>query len=115
MNKQIALAYGIAGLAVAVALITVIDTNTGLFGRSDGQAAVTPAPEQTVEAVQVEPAANVSSTMNADEALEPPVEVVYVDEPASARRGERERYEDDDDEWEEHERHEHREYGDDDD
>ena len=40
MNKQIAFAYGIAGLAVAAAIVTVVGFNTGLFGETKP-----PAPE----------------------------------------------------------------------
>ncbi|PKN57432.1 MAG: hypothetical protein CVU56_10550 [Deltaproteobacteria bacterium HGW-Deltaproteobacteria-14] len=96
MNRQIALAYAIAGLAVAVALIVIVGTTGGLFGGSD------PAPEVIAEAAPgaltapLAPSQPLPLPASPDGAAP---EIVYVDAPAAGGR----RGDDDDD----HERREH--------
>lgn len=108
MNNQIALAYAIAGLAVAAALILIVGTSGGLFGGSAS------APEVVVEAapnaltMPLTPSQPLPLPTSPDGAAP---EIVYVDAPAAGGRG----GDDDDD----HERREHegrgRKHDDDDD
>lgn len=101
MNNQIALAYAIAGLAVAAALILIVGTSGGLFAGSAS------APEVVVEAAPS--AAPNALTMPLDPSQPLPLptspdggapEIVYVDAPAAGgRRG----HDDDDHERREHE------------
>ncbi len=122
MNKQIALAYGIAGLAVAVAAIVVIGTSVGLFGGRTSDKGAEPGAEATAavdgpmsraDAPPVQGRQPVNGAWPAGAqpaAADGPVEVVYVDEPAAQRRrGDDERYEHEHGEHErgEHERWEH--------
>lgn len=99
MNRQIALAYGIAGLAVATALVVVVGSTAGLFGGP----APAPAPPLTAQAAPA-PAAGSPVTPSPEAAGAPDLftrapsapEVVYVDEPARPRRhGDDDHHEDD--------------------
>jgi hypothetical protein len=111
MNKQIAFAYGIAGLAVAAAFITYITAPTEGFdtGVMPEQAQVS-----TLEQPIAAPEGVVLAQAAPQEVLPP--EYVYVDEPAAPRR-----HGDDDDRGEGRERDddrghgEHRDHDDDDD
>lgn len=108
MNKQIAFAYGIAGLAVAAAFITYITAPVDGFDSA--------APEQTQVSTLEQPQ---GSTLEQPIAATPqgvvlaqaapqeelPPEYVYVDEPAPTKR-----YDDDDDDGR-HERDDDREHG----
>lgn len=115
MNKQIALAYGIAGLAVAIATIAVIATSTGLFtDQSPTAPALTSSP--VVDAVA--PPEPALPAVAPTESVQPePVEYVYVDAPRRGHDDERWEREDDDDDEHEHgrdsERRESRERDDD--
>ena len=116
MHKQIALAYGIAGLAVAFALITVLGSSANLFAGEVTPAAgptsmpasqPTLAPEPTWAPVPAE------TERGVDAAADMPVEYVYIDEPAPARRGHDDDDDDrshteDDDRDDRHEEREHR-------
>ncbi len=100
MNRTIALAYAITGLAVAAALVAIIGSTTGLFGTD-------PAPQTAESTTLSNPSAPVAAgapaaamplpaTLPADLPPDPgnsqPVldpsgaEIVYVDAPASPRR-----------------------------
>jgi len=115
MNRQIALAYGVAGLAVAIAFVTVVATTVGF---SDAAAPPESAAASPIASVDPAALADFPSQRNA-------AEVVYVDEmgnpvdervaQASGRaRG------DDDDRWEheededDHDEHHGRRHHDDD-
>ncbi len=102
MNKQIAFAYGIAGLALAGAFITYITApaegfDTGAMPEQAQVSTLEPPIAATPEEVVVAQAAP-------QEALPP--EYVYVDEPAAPRR-----HGDDDDRGEERERDDDRGHG----
>lgn len=112
MHKQIALAYSIAGLAVAVALLIVIGSSTGLFEDKSmheatpvqpGAPAAGPLPAPTPMPVPPPPP---HQDRTVAQPIEPPVEYVYVDEPLSKKR----QHDDDDDDKRERE---HRESDDD--
>lgn len=122
MNKHIAFAYAITGLAVAVAAVTTIGSSYGLLGKDAerGTAAAEQAPaaaEATPRMVEGEPPPQapplpVGSATDAPptaptpfERAEQPVEVVYVDEPAQRREDDDD--DDDDDRREHHERKSH--------
>jgi len=114
MNRQVAFAYAIAGLAVAVALIAVVGSRVGLFEtRSSFQPAASEPPG--VHAPHVPGDTPASSTAPSPGAVlvsnGAPItadgaEIVYVDAPPRARH-------DDDDEHERHEGRHHREDDDD--
>lgn len=102
MPKQTALAYAIAGLAVAAALLVVLASSTGIF---EDKVATEAIPVQPLPPPALAPAPKLAAPL-ADEAnravapaLEQPVEYVYVDEPAPAKR----RHDDDDDDDDERE------------
>lgn len=98
MHKQIALAYAIAGLAVAAALLVVVGSTTGWFADQVATdagpiepatpPAPVPAPSPKPAATRPEPVIPATSR-----AIEPPPETIYVDEPAPQKR----RHHDDDD------------------
>ena len=105
MNRQIALAYGIAGLAVATALVVVIGSTVGLFGG--------PAPAPTLPlTAQVAPTPAAPPAASSPEVPGPPVpfagasdpEVVYVDEPVRSRRHGDDDHDDDEDDHHGHRR-----------
>ena len=124
MNKQIALAYAIAGVAVAIALVVTVGsaespTLTAPPELAPAQEADTP-PEPRLRSLEgAKPGTAVvpeeSATPDAQSA-EAPIEYVYVDQPAKERRAGHRDDDDDDDEHgegderehEEHERREHR-------
>ena len=115
MTRQIALAYAIAGLSTAIALVAVTSSTKGLLSTPDSAGFESRTDEPVVLA-----SAGVSNFGAPTQATEPesipaPVEYVYVDEPATRREHheEREEREDDDDrgEHEGRERHEGRSYG----
>jgi hypothetical protein len=100
MHKQIALAYAIAGLAVAAALLVVVGSTTGWFpdqiatdsGPIEPASPPAPAPTPKPAATPLPPVIPATS-----QAVEP-VETVYVDEPAPQKR----RHHDDDDDDDDH-------------
>ncbi len=98
MPKQIALAYAIAGLAVAAALLVVLGSTVGLFQDKGATETVATAPAPAPAALPVaaptaKPAADPALTQPAAQ----PIEYVYVDEPAPRKR----HHHDDDDDHEE--------------
>lgn len=130
MNKHIAFAYAITGLAVAIAAVTTIGSSYGLLGKDaeqDTAAAeqASPTTEVAPRSVEVEPTPKVQAPQlpvgevtgapptppsQIDSAAQP-VEIVYVDKPAQ-------RHDDDDDRREHHKRKghdKHQEHDDDDD
>lgn len=131
MNKHIAFAYAITGLAVAVVAVTTIGSSYGLLGK-DAEPGTTTA-EQAPAAAEAaqrmvegepppQPQAPQLPVREVTVALPPaptpferaeqPVEIVYVDEPAQ-RRGDDD--DDDDDRQEHHRRKGHDKHQDDDD
>lgn len=88
MNRTIALAYGITGLAVAAALVAIIGSTTGLLGSGSGPDSPT-TPQSLVLTASAE---GTAPTPRADP-LE--VEILQVDAPPTAGRRD-----DDDDEHE---------------
>lgn len=84
MNKQIAFAYGIAGLAVAAALVAVVTTSTQTANDAAELSAPLAMTEPTYSSAPAEQPLVVAQA-TPTEAL-PPVEYVYVDEPAAANR-----------------------------
>lgn len=106
MHKQIALAYAIAGLAVAAALLVVVGSTTGWFAdqvatdaapvEPAAPPAPSPAPSPKPAATRPEPVIPATS-----QAIEPPAETIYVDEPAPQKRS---HHDDDDDDDDSHER-----------
>jgi len=118
LNRPIALAYGITGLAVAAALVAIIGSTAGLFGsRSDANvdvvssqaSSLSVAPKTTPVEVVTNVASNtpMAAAPIAEAAVPPPSsaaeEIVYVDVPAPTRRsdddehhGERQHHERDD-------------------
>lgn len=97
MNRTIALAYGITGLAVAAALVAVIGTTTGLIG--GGASPVENVPAAAVPLTS--PATPPAPPGAALPGVPADAEVVYVDAPPAARRG-GDHDDDDDDERGEH-------------
>lgn len=105
MHKQIALAYAIAGLAVAAALLVVVGSTTGWFAdqvatdagpiEPASPPAPDPAPSSKPAAPRPEPVIPATS-----QAIESPPETIYVDEPAPQKRS----HHDDDDDHDSHER-----------
>lgn len=80
MHRQIALSYAIAGLAVAIAVVTAFGATTGLFGPR--APAIVEAPTTEAETGGTE-GALLADARGATAAQD--VEVVYVDEPAPRR------------------------------
>jgi hypothetical protein len=95
MNRQIAFAYGIAGLAVAVAFIAVIGSTSGLFDRAaPDSASVSPTVLAALPPASAGQAAPLPLAGPATSPSAPAEEIVYVDAPARAgRHGEHERKE----------------------
>ena len=97
MNRQIALAYGIAGLAVATALVVVVGSTAGLFG---GPAPAPPLAAQVAPTPAVGPPVTRSPEFHGAPDLfarapsDP--EVVYVDEPVRPRRHDDDDHDEDD-------------------
>jgi len=126
MNKHIAFAYGIAGLAVAVATVAIIGSSYSLLGpeaKQGADAAERASTQVGTEAGPVgvggEPAPDIQGQQppagefvyapltqptQVDRA-EQPVEIVYVDEPAP-----RHRHDDDDDDDDRAEQHKSRKH-----
>jgi len=100
MNKQLAFAYGIAGLAVAVALIAVVASATDLLGPPTS--ALPPDPAEAASAPAPDPQADPGAwqTPEPDPRVTTP-EMVIRDEAPPRWRGD----DDDDDEDEEEEEH----------
>lgn len=117
MNRSIALAYGITGLAVAAALVVIVGVTTGLFRTdppspvADGAVATQPAaPAPTAPPLlmpEAAPAPGVPSAVGQDE------QIVYVDAPPSTRRGHHDDDDDDDDDDDRRGGRGHREHDDD--
>ncbi len=85
MSRQIAIAYAVAGLSVAVAAVTVVGSTVGLLGGDDAPSEALVVPGSGVDAVAARDWSTVddaraSSAAGVDE---DPVEIVYVDAPAS--------------------------------
>jgi hypothetical protein len=99
MNKQIALAYGIAGLAVAAALVSMVFATT--------QETLTQEPI-TNETTEVTLSQRVTPPEEAAPTAEQPVEYVYVDEPATGRNY---KDDDDDDDHDDHDDDDHKSQG----
>ncbi len=107
MNRQLATAYGLTGLSIAVSLIAIVASTTPLLDSA-------PAPAPMVAPISVSALPSAAAPVAAPlPAAELPPEVVYVDEPAPAghRGDDDDAWEhDDDDAWEreddDHERHE---------
>ncbi len=93
MNRTIALAYGITGLAVAAALVAIIGSTTGLLGSGSP----TTAQSQVLTA-------STQGTAPTARAVPSEVEVIQVDAPPTAGRPDDDD-DDDDDEHEHSERH----------
>jgi hypothetical protein len=104
MQRQIALSYAIAGLAVAIAVVTAFGATTGLLAPSAAPTAevavLEAAPPEPLDAQACAAGAEAPATaaqlqgrqgaLLADARALPTgedVEVVYVDEPAPSRRG----------------------------
>ncbi len=83
MNRTIAFAYAITGLAVAAALVAIVGTTAGLFG------AATEPTQTTLVAPPVPASPEVPAAASAPTALapapDPGTEIVYVDAPPSRR------------------------------
>lgn len=116
MNKQIALAYGITGLAVAAAFIAIVGSATDLF--SD-KATVPPSEQAPTLAAEsstrpVEQLPTIADPVSPEPELRVPAaapEIVYVDAPARARQDDAEEHER---EWTKSDREgRHREHDDD--
>lgn len=105
MNKQLAIAYAIAGLAVAAALIAIVGSTTGMFS-SPTAAATTAAPPVLVDPTPVLPVQQPAPLIAPPSVAQP--EVVYVDAPVRARHDDH-----DEDYKEEHEGRHRRENDDD--
>lgn len=99
MNRTIALAYGITGLAVAAALVAIIGSTTGLLGSGSGPDSPTTAQSQVLTA-----SAEAAPTPRADR---PEVEILQVDAPPTARGRDDD---DDDDEHDDEHSEGHREH-----
>jgi hypothetical protein len=85
MNKQIAFAYGIAGLAVAAALVAVVATSTQAANDAADLTAPLIMTEPSLGATPVEQPLVVAQAAPTETL---PPEYVYVDEPApTSRRG----------------------------
>lgn len=115
MNRSIALAYGITGLAVAAALVAIIGATTGLFaGDAPAPTADAPLSAPSPTAAPSGPSNVAAGQPVADEALAPAnPEIVYVDEPAPGRARHHDDDDDDDDDRSARGSH-HRDHGDDD-
>lgn len=115
MTRQIALAYAVAGLSIAIALVALTSSTIGLLSTPDA-AFVEARPD---ESVVLASAGASSFAIPAQESeassTNEPVEYVYVDEPARGREGHEGREHEEDEGWERegregsHERHEGRE------
>ena len=120
MNRSIALAYAITGLAVAAALVAIVGTTAGLFGSRDqavsdpaAQSLAAPADGRLVTATDLPTSPGAATPQATSPTLAAQPEVVYVDAPAP--RGDRDdRGRDDRDRHEDHEDREHEREGDDD-
>lgn len=116
LNRTIALAYGITGLAVAAALVAIIGTTTGLLGSTpttptEMQLASGAPPAELAAPPTASPAAQAAAPGAAATSVAPGAaaaapEIVYVDAPpvAGAGRGE-------DDDRDDHEGREHQARG----
>ncbi|MDO9445124.1 MAG: hypothetical protein Q7K37_07390 [Dehalococcoidia bacterium] len=118
MGRSVALAYSIAGAAVAAAVIVIAGSTVGLGGGNEQDASLFAA----AESASVDPAAvdaAIASGAARSEVVQTAtgeqVEYVYVDAPAASGNYEDDDHEDhEDDEHEEREDHEEREHDDDD-
>jgi hypothetical protein len=97
LNRTIALAYAITGLAVAAALVAIVGSTTGLFGSEPSPPTESPTTSTPSALVAGAPAASPASPVNAQPVLDPSgAEIVYVDAPATPRRGDDDKGNDDD-------------------